>query len=122
MGYGWLEESWDQLFEEMEESEVYAELEDIFGSTLVCAMLLSAPESTRANMADDGMTAPTCEEALELLPAGLFMLGVTGKAASRAGFGEAQPETPNVNPARHVGRNDPCPCGLGKKYKHCCLN
>lgn len=19
------------------------------------------------------------------------------------------------------GRNDPCPCGSGKKYKHCCL-
>jgi preprotein translocase subunit SecA len=19
----------------------------------------------------------------------------------------------------HVGRNDPCPCGSGKKYKHC---
>ena len=21
-----------------------------------------------------------------------------------------------------TGRNDPCPCGSGKKYKHCCLN
>ncbi|MBI3045728.1 MAG: SEC-C domain-containing protein [Betaproteobacteria bacterium] len=21
-----------------------------------------------------------------------------------------------------VGRNDPCPCGSGKKYKHCCMN
>jgi len=20
----------------------------------------------------------------------------------------------------HVGRNDPCPCGSGKKYKKCC--
>jgi hypothetical protein len=24
-------------------------------------------------------------------------------------------------PRRHVGRNDPCPCGSGKKYKRCCL-
>ncbi|MBQ7097805.1 MAG: preprotein translocase subunit SecA [Clostridia bacterium] len=23
--------------------------------------------------------------------------------------------------ATKVGRNDPCPCGSGKKYKHCCL-
>jgi SEC-C motif-containing protein len=23
--------------------------------------------------------------------------------------------------ARKPGRNDPCPCGSGKKYKHCCL-
>ena len=22
---------------------------------------------------------------------------------------------------RKVGRNDPCPCGSGKKYKKCCL-
>lgn len=22
--------------------------------------------------------------------------------------------------SRKVGRNDPCPCGSGKKYKHCC--
>ncbi len=22
---------------------------------------------------------------------------------------------------REVGRNEPCPCGSGKKYKHCCL-
>jgi hypothetical protein len=28
---------------------------------------------------------------------------------------------PFVNPLRDVGRNDPCPCGSGKKYKKCCL-
>ncbi|MBQ8807689.1 MAG: SEC-C domain-containing protein, partial [Clostridia bacterium] len=21
-----------------------------------------------------------------------------------------------------VGRNDPCPCGSGKKYKNCCMD
>ena len=25
-----------------------------------------------------------------------------------------------VNDARKPGRNDPCPCGSGKKYKNCC--
>jgi preprotein translocase subunit SecA len=24
--------------------------------------------------------------------------------------------------APKVGRNEPCPCGSGKKYKKCCLN
>jgi Protein of unknown function (DUF1186)/SEC-C motif len=28
---------------------------------------------------------------------------------------------PVINPLRHVGRNDPCPCGSGKKAKRCCL-
>jgi Protein of unknown function (DUF1186)/SEC-C motif len=30
-------------------------------------------------------------------------------------------EGPYINPFRDVGRNDPCPCGSGKKYKRCCL-
>jgi uncharacterized protein len=33
----------------------------------------------------------------------------------------AYPSEPVRNPWRHVGRNDPCPCGSGKKAKKCCL-
>ncbi len=29
-------------------------------------------------------------------------------------------KTPKRNPKKKVGRNAPCPCGSGKKYKHCC--
>jgi len=29
------------------------------------------------------------------------------------------PRTPIVRDGAKVGRNDPCPCGSGKKYKHC---
>ncbi|HDP54206.1 MAG TPA: prepilin peptidase, partial [Bacteroidetes bacterium] len=25
-----------------------------------------------------------------------------------------------INPLKTIGRNDPCPCGSGKKYKKCC--
>ena len=28
---------------------------------------------------------------------------------------------PVRDPLRKVGRNDPCPCGSGKKFKKCCL-
>lgn len=28
---------------------------------------------------------------------------------------------PASNPLRGIGRNDPCPCGSGRKYKKCCL-
>jgi len=30
--------------------------------------------------------------------------------------------TPHRDTSRKVGRNDPCPCGSGKKFKKCCLN
>ena len=33
-----------------------------------------------------------------------------------------KPVSPQISPqtGKRVGRNDPCPCGSGKKYKHCC--
>ena len=39
-------------------------------------------------------------------------------AAQNAG-GDDKPK-PKVNTNQKVGRNDPCPCGSGKKYKQCC--
>ncbi len=36
---------------------------------------------------------------------------------------EAYPfEAPYVRAEPKIGRNDPCPCGSGKKYKKCCLD
>lgn len=32
---------------------------------------------------------------------------------------EEKPEQPAI-PTKKVGRNEPCPCGSGKKYKNCC--
>ncbi|MDR0820683.1 MAG: SEC-C domain-containing protein [Endomicrobium sp.] len=31
-------------------------------------------------------------------------------------------EYPEIQKRKKIGRNDPCPCGSGKKYKKCCLN
>ena len=45
-------------------------------------------------------------------------------AEGGAGQGEQRPAgtTPEtfVRQERKVGRNEPCPCGSGKKYKQCC--
>jgi uncharacterized protein YecA (UPF0149 family) len=39
------------------------------------------------------------------------------KPVFEEGAEDAEPEPPP--PAAKVGRNDPCPCGSGKKYKKC---
>lgn len=31
-----------------------------------------------------------------------------------------EPQMPHKRTSPKIGRNDPCPCGSGKKYKHCC--
>lgn len=32
------------------------------------------------------------------------------------------PKTPIKRQSKKINRNDPCPCGSGKKFKKCCLN
>jgi preprotein translocase subunit SecA len=40
------------------------------------------------------------------------------RAAASANQGEQQKTMP-IKAEHRVGRNDPCPCGSGKKYKNC---
>ena len=40
--------------------------------------------------------------------------------ARMAGAGDRQPVQQVVRGSAKIGRNDPCPCGSGKKYKKCC--
>jgi preprotein translocase subunit SecA len=40
--------------------------------------------------------------------------------ARMAGSGDSQPVQQVVRGTAKIGRNDPCPCGSGKKYKKCC--
>jgi len=35
-------------------------------------------------------------------------------------FNTSQPKARPIQVAQKIGRNDPCPCGSGKKYKKCC--
>ncbi len=44
----------------------------------------------------------------------------TSRAAAAAAAGQAEKSRPApVHVEKQVGRNDPCPCGSGKKYKNC---
>ncbi len=51
------------------------------------------------------------------------MAGASNTAAQQAAESSSQKEQAKADPIRNkgprVGRNDPCPCGSGKKYKAC---
>ena len=47
------------------------------------------------------------------------MSALAAEAAPAPEPATAGPTTPFVRSERKVGRNDPCPCGSGKKYKQC---
>ena len=50
-----------------------------------------------------------------------FRSAVDSGAAHREGL-PASNVKPIVNRAEKTGRNDPCPCGSGKKFKKCCMD
>ena len=67
--------------------------------------LLAALQLQHAEAASALAAAPSAEEAERELMADAD--------------GAASPQSPTVRGERKVGRNEPCPCGSGKKYKHC---
>jgi hypothetical protein len=48
---------------------------------------------------------------------GAFVSALSG-AYLEAASGKSRPI---VRPGSKIGRNDPCPCGSGRKYKKCCM-
>jgi len=63
--------------------------------------------------AQSAIAAPEQEESEA--PAGPVARGERERAAPS----QAAPQTPFVRQMKKVGRNEPCPCGSGKKFKHC---
>ena len=63
--------------------------------------------------------APARKESVKITSEGReeATLNLSENTAPSASSG---PKTPYVKKDVEVGRNDPCPCGSGKKYKNCC--
>ncbi|MBQ6769823.1 MAG: SEC-C domain-containing protein [Bacteroidales bacterium] len=55
-------------------------------------------------------------------PTEVFEMGIKlpEKKEEKSGTFIESNGTPIVNIGSKIGRNDPCPCGSGKKYKNCC--
>lgn len=56
---------------------------------------------------------------LSKIKAGRSALEAQRRAAAQAGSKEPQKVETFVRKEQKVGRNEPCPCGSGKKFKHC---
>ena len=62
-----------------------------------------------------GLTAPLCADPDEALA----QAAVEAGEAAEGGPAPGEPAQPFVRPGQKIGRNDPCPCGSGRKYKNC---
>ncbi len=113
---------------QFEADNMFAEMNDAIKEETVKMLLQVMPASTvRASSAPRAMS-----EARKEMPTGPVPGGMTGGAPvsaptqrenvyGKAATPERENKTPYIKPmSEKVGRNDPCPCGSGKKYKKCC--
>ena len=114
-GYGWLEELWDEYTPE--------DLSEELGSQMMVLSFFASHKLAEAYLEETKKKDHTLEamaaHMLDLLPDAMTEfahLGYSMQQALREHHAEQH------QPARNekIGRNEPCPCGSGKKYKKCC--
>ncbi len=120
IGHDWLSDVWEEyLLEEMDEE---------CGATVMVLSFFSSRQLAEAFYAEIGHAENSepgksfeqfAEKIRELFPAALSAYAHLGRTIFEVLMDDA---AEGNQPAQHakVGRNDPCPCGSGKKYKKCC--
>lgn len=104
----WLHNLWQESLQRFGDQQD----ERILSGTLLLCLRLSADEVTLAALGDKISE----QDAQHLLPSKLL---ATSQLAQRM-FDAHQQGQQATNPQRDIGRNSPCPCGSGKKFKKCC--
>jgi uncharacterized protein len=94
------EDAWDPLFDDPHADQLLLP---------ILALCGDIPDEMQEQLTDE-----MCEAILDQLPAALQMIAAYWHAPNQS--------FPRHNPVRStkVGRNEPCPCGSGKKFKKCC--
>jgi uncharacterized protein len=94
------------------------------GGSLVPMMMLAYEHHTDPEMRPPPISPEKREEILALMAAGVIQI-FRYFEPYRELFGQQvlmEGATPFRRVGPKIGRNDPCPCGSGKKYKACCGN
>jgi yecA family protein len=112
-GYRWLQRAWDLALQDAGDED--REKLVVNATIMACLTLHYSDEKGDAAAMPDRQLPMQPAKAWHLLPALLIETGGFGLDRQRTA-GE-----PASAVSEKVGRNEPCPCGSGKKYKKCCL-
>jgi uncharacterized protein len=89
------------------------------GGPLLPIMLLAHEHDPDPAMRPKPVAPDKREEILQMMTAGLTKIYRYFEPHRRSFAGASRP-VPLRREGRKIGRNDPCPCGSGRKYKRCC--
>ncbi|HMN20966.1 MAG TPA: UPF0149 family protein [Ottowia sp.] len=113
MGFLAVVDIWDGDWAPPRDKDIAADMEDALG----CIAVLTEDDhaTPRYNLFDEQAPPSVSEQRMHDFGEAIFAAYDLHAIARALG--------PRVLPVLHppkVGRNDPCPCGSGKKYKKCC--
>lgn len=122
-GFDWLLNTWQALLPE-ENQEAHRTLSVL---NFMLARFLDEEKMTKAEpeLCKQLPDNAGCLKVLPNLISGVGMLGKDISLEEQEQHSESEKtmiDEPFKNLTRSVGRNDPCPCGSGKKFKKCCLH
>jgi uncharacterized protein len=120
-GFSWLSQTWETMLpkDNLEGSRSLSVLNAIL------ARFVDEKAATKAQP-EFYQQLPDMAGCVKVLPNLLSAVGMLGKDLSSSKSEDNKSEritrSPTKNETRSIGRNDPCPCGSGKKFKKCCLH
>ncbi len=114
-GHQWLKELWEETLPE--------ELQEELDATLTALSFFSSREMAEGFHADATTGKQPFEAMVDaihrVLPAAVAQYAQMGRSIA-TGLAEPDWDEPERTPHARIARNEPCPCGSGKKYKKCC--
>ncbi|WP_321463995.1 SEC-C metal-binding domain-containing protein [uncultured Vibrio sp.] len=106
---------WPMIEEQWQDTELNDGLQRMLQALLTTMMLAIDESTTQQHMRDAGIeNPPTLSDLIDQLD---LMISEAALGADELMVGN---KAKSLNPFKGVGRNDPCPCESGKKFKQCC--
>jgi len=86
---------------------------------MLARIRIRSEEEVAAMEAEQQRLAERMQKQMQATGGGAPSAGAFGESSAVADGGEQLARQPAQHDGPKIGRNEPCPCGSGKKYKHC---
>ena len=98
-----------------------SEEDSILGGAMLTCLIITENDRYREEIAKevDRLLPSSLADAFDMLP---YLLKESAQTGWRLYREMMEDRGPLRRKKEKTGRNEPCPCGSGKKYKNCCLN
>ena len=114
LGHAWLEEEWEV------DSAVDKELAALVFPLTFFASRKLAEEHARVLSGGDRSVEDLADTVLSIWPDALVQYASMGREILRLRMAARRARPVRATVEQRIGRNDPCPCGSGRKFKKCC--